>query len=78
MSTADIAREAGLTPVPVPGRPVAAAARIASKVPFTPPQAEWVEAMSNPPIMDASKAKRELGWTPRYSSREALRATLDS
>jgi nucleoside-diphosphate-sugar epimerase len=26
--------------------------------------------------MDTAKAKRELGWTPRYSGREALRATL--
>jgi nucleoside-diphosphate-sugar epimerase len=26
--------------------------------------------------MDASKAKRELGWEPRYTSLEALRDTL--
>jgi len=26
--------------------------------------------------MDSSKARRELGWRPRYSSLEALRDTL--
>ena len=30
-----------------------------------------------PAIMDASKAKQELGWRPRYSSLEALRDTLE-
>jgi nucleoside-diphosphate-sugar epimerase len=32
--------------------------------------------MSHPAIMDARKAKRELGWRPRYSSLEALRDTF--
>jgi len=35
-----------------------------------------VEALSHPSIMDASKAKRELGWSPRHTSLEALRAAL--
>jgi nucleoside-diphosphate-sugar epimerase len=30
-----------------------------------------------PAITDASKAKRGLGWRPRYSSLEALRDTLN-
>jgi nucleoside-diphosphate-sugar epimerase len=41
-----------------------------------PPAAEWIEALSHPAIMDAGKAKRELGWSPRYTSLEALRAAL--
>jgi nucleoside-diphosphate-sugar epimerase len=32
--------------------------------------------MSHPAIMDTSKAKRELGWSPRYTSVEALRETI--
>ena len=50
------------------GAPAAAALR--------PAAAEWVEAASQPAIMDASKAKRELGWRPRYTSLEALRDTI--
>lgn len=75
----EVARELGLMPIPVPGGLVQAAARAVASVPlpsFVPPLNEWAEAMSHPAIMDASKAKRELGWTPRYTGLEALRATL--
>jgi nucleoside-diphosphate-sugar epimerase len=76
---ADIARELGLTAIPIPPRAVQAAARLASAVPrpsFVPPSADWVEAASHPAIMDTTKARTELGWNPRYSGIEALRATL--
>jgi nucleoside-diphosphate-sugar epimerase len=79
LSGADVARELGLAPIPIPGRFVQTAARVASRFPmppFLPPAAEWVEAVSHPAIMDTSKARQELGWSPRYSGIEALRATL--
>jgi hypothetical protein len=41
-----------------------------------PPVAGWAEPLTNPPIVDASRAKAELGWRPRYTGIEALRATL--
>ena len=75
----EVAREFGLSPVPVPGHLVQAGARALAglpDIPGLPPAAEWVEAISHPAIMDASKAKRELGWSPRYTSLEALRDTL--
>jgi nucleoside-diphosphate-sugar epimerase len=78
LSAADVARELGLAPLPVPGRLVASTARTLASLPFIPATAEWAEALSHPAIMDAGKAKRELGWEPRYSSLEALRATLAS
>ena len=76
---ADIARELGLTALPVPARAVHAAARAASRLPwppFMPPAAEWVEALSHPSIMDTSKAKTLLGWEPQYTGIEAVRDTL--
>ena len=77
LSARDVARELGLLPVPVPAGPTKAAARALAALPFAPPAAEWAEAASHPAIMDAGKAKRELGWSPRYNSLEALRATFD-
>lgn len=75
--TADeVARELGLTPVRVPGRPVQSASRLIAALPFAPPLLEWAESASHPAIMDTSKAKRELGWEPRYSGLEAVRDTL--
>jgi len=81
VSGADIARELGLTPIPIPGRIVETAARAAASVPwppFMPASAEWVEAFSHPAIMDTSRAKRELGWQPRFTGLEALRKGIDA
>ena len=78
LSMVDVARELGIIPISVPGRPVHAAARAASRLPFLPSTVEWVEAMSHPAIMDTAKAKDELGWTPRFTGLEALQDTLDA
>jgi nucleoside-diphosphate-sugar epimerase len=77
LTAADVAREYGAVPLPLPAGPAQLAARAVSRLPFLPPVAEWVEAASHPAIMDTTKAKRELGWQPRYTGLEALRATLD-
>jgi nucleoside-diphosphate-sugar epimerase len=76
LTTAQVAREVGLAPMPVPGRPVQAAARVAAALPFLPPVAEWVEAASHPAIMDCAKAKRELGWRPRWTGVATVRDTV--
>jgi nucleoside-diphosphate-sugar epimerase len=76
LTAADVAREYGAIPLRVPPGPAQLAARVVSRLPFLPPAAEWVEALSHPAIMDTTKAKEQLGWRPRYSGIEALRATL--
>ena len=79
VTAADVVRELGFTPFTVPAGIAETAARAAASIPlpsFAPPVAEWVEAASHPAIMDTGKAKRELGWEPKYTGLEALRATL--
>lgn len=76
VSAADIAREYGASPVVLPERLTRTAARWLSGLAALPAAAEWVEAVSHPAIMDTTKAKAELGWTPRYTALEALQATL--
>jgi nucleoside-diphosphate-sugar epimerase len=71
----DVARELGLTPIAVPSRLTQAAARITASLPLPAP-VEWVEAGAHPAIMDTTKAKEELGWSPRHSARDTLRETL--
>lgn len=75
----DVVRELGLTPLPVPAGIVHAAARGLAALPSPPglpPLTEWVEAMSHPAVMDVSKAKRVLGWRPRWSALDTLHATI--
>jgi len=76
LTLADVAREYGAHPVSLPAGPARLAARAASRLPFLPPAAEWVEALSSPVIVDTTKARELLGWRPRYTGLEALRATL--
>jgi nucleoside-diphosphate-sugar epimerase len=76
LSTVDIAGELGFVPLPVPSGPVRIAARLAASLPFLPPQAQWVEVLSHPAIMDTLKARHQLGWKPRHTALEALRSTL--
>ena len=76
LTTADVAREFGLIPVPLPAGPARFAARAIAALPFLPPAAQWVEAASHPAIMDTARAKQDLGWTPRFTALEALRDTL--
>jgi len=76
LTAIDVARELGLLPVAVPRGPVQAAARLLAALPLAPPQVGWAEAISSPVIIDAGKARRELGWRPRYTGLEALRDTL--
>lgn len=75
LSAPQVARELGLIAVPLPGAPAQALARAAASAPlpsFLPPAAEWFEAISRPAIMDTSKARRELGWEPDHTAREAI------
>lgn len=76
ISAVDVARALGLRVVPVPGAPVAAAARAASRLTYLPSGAQWVEALSHPSIMDTTKARTTLGWRPQHSAIESVRATI--
>ena len=78
LTTADVTREFGLIPLPLPSGPARLAARAVAALPFLPPAAQWVEAASHPAIMDTTKAKRDLGWAPRFTALEALRDTIRS
>jgi nucleoside-diphosphate-sugar epimerase len=76
LSAVDVAREVGLWPIPLPARPAQGVARRLARLPYLPSFAQWVEALSQPAIMDTMRAKTQLGWTPRYTGLEALQATL--
>jgi UDP-glucose 4-epimerase len=62
--------------IPVPELGVEAAAEVVSRLPFLPPEAAWLDAFRVPVIMDTTKAKRKLGWRPKYTGRETLRAMV--
>ena len=76
ITAADIVRELGLLPLPVPAATAHVPARAIAALPLLPPVAQWVEAASHPAIMDTSRAKKELGWEPGFTALEAMQDTL--
>lgn len=68
----DLADALGWYSIPVPDLGVDAAAAVAERLPFLPPEAAWLNAFRAPVVMDCAKARRELRWRPRHSSRGTL------
>jgi UDP-glucose 4-epimerase len=74
VSVSDVAEALGGRPVRVPRRAAAAASAVVARLPFVPSEAEWLHVARTPMVMDTSKAKGLLGWTPKYTSAETLKA----
>jgi UDP-glucose 4-epimerase len=69
---ADIARALGWRSVRVPRPALGVGTSVAGRLSFISPQLEWATALTTPVIMDTAKARRELGWVPRFDAAETL------
>jgi UDP-glucose 4-epimerase len=76
ITVSDLARALGWHAVPVPGAAVDATAAVVARAPFLPAEAAWIEALRRPVLMDAGRARRDLGWRPRCDAEETLRQTV--
>jgi nucleoside-diphosphate-sugar epimerase len=74
----DIARALGWRAVPVPDAAVGLGAGLARHLSAVSPQLEWASALRTPVLMDAGRARRELGWEPRFDAAETLLQTVAS
>jgi UDP-glucose 4-epimerase len=72
-----LARELGARAVPLPPRLLRAGAALSFRARLQPSEPGWVDMALAVPLMDVSRAREELGWTPRRSSGEALRDLLE-
>ncbi|WP_320672474.1 NAD-dependent epimerase/dehydratase family protein [Patulibacter defluvii] len=75
-SVRDLASALGWYTVPLPELAADAVAEIADRLPFLPPEAQWVDAARRPVHVDATKARHELGWEPRHDAVETIEATV--
>lgn len=76
LTMSDLADALGWYAVPVPEIAVDAGAKVVARLPFLPPEADWLQAFRVPTLMDASKARRKLGWRPKHDARQTLRETV--
>ena len=72
LTMSDLAAALGWYSVPVPTAALDGAAELIARLPMVPAQAQWIESLREPVLMDTAKARRELGWEPRHSARETL------
>ena len=75
---AEIASALGFRSVRVPSPAVRVGAGIARRLSFVSPQLEWAIALRTSVLMDTAKARRELGWSPRFDAAETLVQTAMS
>jgi UDP-glucose 4-epimerase len=78
LTMSDLASALGWYSVPMPEIAMDAAAELVARLPFVPAEAQWIEAVRTPVLMDTAKARRELGWRPRHVARETLQQMVDA
>jgi UDP-glucose 4-epimerase len=64
-------------PVPVPPALLRAGASLSWRLRLQPTDPGWVDLVLGVPLMDTSRARRELGWEPRYDAADAITEVLD-
>jgi nucleoside-diphosphate-sugar epimerase len=73
----ELARLLGARPVPVAPRVLRAAVTASWKLRLQPTPPGWLDMALGVPLMDVSRAHRELGWTATRSSGDALLELLE-
>jgi UDP-glucose 4-epimerase len=73
----ELARILGARTVPVPAKVLRAAADVTWRLRLQPTSPGWLDMGLAVPVMDTSRARTELGWSPRHSAADALLELLD-
>ena len=77
LDPATLARTLRARRVSVPGRALRTAAELAWRARLQPSPAGWVDMGLAAPVMDTSRAREQLAWTPRHTATEALLELLE-
>lgn len=76
MTLSQLADELGWYSIPVPELAFDAIGEIVARLSFLPAEAQWINALRKPVIVDTTKARRELGWRPKHDALETVRQTI--
>jgi UDP-glucose 4-epimerase len=76
LTMSDVARALGWYSLPLPERAIDAAAGLVASLPLVPAEAQWIEALRRPVLMDSARARRELRWRPRHDALETLQSMV--
>lgn len=76
LDAAAVAAEVGGREVPVPLPVLRALSKIAWRTKLIPTEPGWLDLIAAAPLVDCSRAERELGWRPARDGRETVRELL--
>ena len=68
----DLADALGWYSVPVPDLAVEATAEVVTRLPL-PDAISWIHSVRKPVLMKTDRARKELGWKPKYTSKATLK-----
>ncbi len=77
LDAGEIGRIINARPVPLPAQVARAGVRLSWQLRLQPVSEGWLDMAMNVPIMDTTRAREELGWTPQHSADEALLELLE-
>ncbi len=72
LTMSDLAHALGWYSLPVPAAALDGVAELIALLPLVPAQAQWIESVRAPVLMDTAKARRELGWEPGHDAHQTL------
>lgn len=78
LTMSDLANALGWYSLPVPDLAVEASAEVVSRVPGLPDSVSWIHSVRKPVLMRTKRAHKELGWRPKHTGRQTLRALVDA
>ena len=65
-------------PVPVPRALLRSVVALAWRLRLLPMDAGWIDMATQTPLMDTTRARTELAWSPVHDTREVLRSTVQA
>ncbi len=78
LTMSDLADALGWYSVPVPGVAALAATEIVTRLPLAPDSVAWLHSLRKPVLMKTDKARKELGWRPKYGGKATLRTMVEA
>lgn len=76
LDPSSVAAALGSRRLPMPRRLLRAVVDATWRARLQPTSPDWLDLMIDPPLLEASRARAELGWQPRHSATSALREFL--
>jgi nucleoside-diphosphate-sugar epimerase len=73
ITISSLADALGWYTIPIPELAVDATAEVIARLPAKPPVFSWVESVRKPVLMKTDRAKKLLGWKPKYTSKATLK-----